>query len=288
MIKRLIFIVFSGLLLLAGACRFPWSSNTQILAKAGDKTLYINELSSVIPSGISKEDSILMAEDYIKKWVINQLMVRKAEENITLSERDIAKELEEYRNSLITYRYKNALISEKLDTIVSDQEITSFYQANESNFTLTIPLMKAIYIKIPLEVSQPERAKVFCGSSTSVELNELQEFCLRYAEAYNLYTEQWIDARQVLQNLPGYSPEKEYRLSSGMTIEERDQNYYYLVCVLGFRDAGKSAPPEFIKDNIRNLIINSRKTSFLKKLEEDIYNEGVKNKKFKLYEIERN
>lgn len=57
--------------------------------------------------------------------------------------------------------------------------------------------------------------------------------------------------------------------------------------MLGFKEKGEPAPPEYVSGNIRDLIINTRKTEFLKKLEEDIYAEGVRNKKFRLYEMEK-
>ncbi|HOY50560.1 MAG TPA: hypothetical protein PLX49_02280 [Prolixibacteraceae bacterium] len=269
------------------ACRPPWSNDRVAVAKAGDDILYLDELQSIIPDGIGSGDSLLMAEDYIRKWVTASLLVTKAEENLTMAQRDVTAELKEYRAGLITYRYKKALMAEKLDTVVSDQEITAFYEKNKPHFTLTAPLMKAVFIKIPLEVSQPEKARAFCGSSNPVELRELQEFCLRYAESYQLYTDRWVDAGLVLRNLPGYDSPREDRITSGSTLEERDDKYYYLICVLGFKEKGESAPPEYVSGNIRDLIINTRKTEFLKKLEEDIYAEGVRNKKFRLYEMEK-
>lgn len=286
MVKHRFSYFLAGWLTLLVSCHLPWSSDRIAVAKAGDETLYLDELESLIPDGSSQEDSLLMAEDYIKKWVITRLMVKKAEDNLTLSQRDITAELEEYRNALVTYRYKKALMSEKLDTVVTPQEISAFYEKHKLNFALTSPLMKAVFIKIPLEVSQPEKVKAFCGSTSPGELRELQEYCLRYAETYHFYTDQWVNTRQLLQNLPGYTPEEEIRLTPGTALEKRDNHYYYLICVLGFRAKGESAPMDYVHDNIRDLIINTRKTTFLKKLEEDIYTEGAKNKKFRIYEME--
>ncbi len=278
--------LLAGILFLMISCQIPRDRDSTALAKAGDETLYLEELQSVLPDGISREDSILLAEDYIKKWIISALMVRKAEENLTPPQRDVDREMEEYRNSLIIYRYKKALMDEKLDTVVTDGEIAAFYENNKTSFTLSNPLMKAVFIKIPLEGSQPEKAKAYCGSSTPGEIQELQEYCLRNAETYHLYIDSWVDSRQILRELPDYTSDKEYSLEGGSVFEMRDSSYYYLICVMGFRNKGEAAPIEYIRNNIRDLIINSRKTGFLKKLEEDIYTEGVNNKKFRIYEPE--
>lgn len=149
MVRTRIPYLLAVCLCLLVACRPPWSNDRVAVAKAGDDILYLDELQSIIPDGIGSGDSLLMAEDYIRKWVTASLLVTKAEENLTMAQRDVTAELKEYRAGLITYRYKKALMAEKLDTVVSDQEITAFYEKNKPHFTLTAPLMKAVFIKIP-------------------------------------------------------------------------------------------------------------------------------------------
>jgi hypothetical protein len=46
------------------------------------------------------------------------------------------------------------------------------------------------------------------------------------------------------------------------------------------------APVEYVTENIKNLIINRRRIDFLKKIEDDVYMEGIRNNKFKLYSYE--
>ena len=43
------------------------------------------------------------------------------------------------------------------------------------------------------------------------------------------------------------------------------------------------APVEYVGPNIKNLILNKRKIEFLKQIEENVYKEGIRNNKFKIY-----
>jgi len=158
------------------SCLFRDDPGKVPLAKVGDKTLYLKELASIIPDDLGKEDSILLAEDYIKKWITTELLIKKAVENLTVSQRDVSKELEEYKNSLITYRYKKELMAEKMDTLVTTAEISDFYKANENNFILANDIIKAIFMRIPLEDPLRLKALEICKKTKGEELAEIRNF----------------------------------------------------------------------------------------------------------------
>jgi len=258
------------------------------IARVDQKVLYLSEIQNIIPIGISSEDSLLYAEYYIKKWISTELLIKKAQENLNISQRDLAKEMEEYRNSLIIYRYQRELMEEKLDTNVSMEETSEYYDAGQDNFRLSSDMVKAIFIKIPLRVAQPERAKAFCESSSKQNLKELHEFCRKYKGDYKLFTEKWTDARKIFQNMPGQPEDIAGFLKQHTTWETRDTGFYYLISIQDYCQAGSVAPLDYVQDDIKEIIINKRKNDFLKKVEDDIYTEGLRNNKFKIYEYETN
>ena len=268
------------------SCSLWPDSNRIALAKVGDRTLFLDDLRSVLPSGLPYEDSVMLAEDYIKKWIMNELLVRKAEENLSPSQKDMAKELMEYRNSMLTYRYKMELMLQKLDTVVDEREIEVYYGQHRDNFVLGRDILKAIFIKIPSEVTRPEQVKVFCEQVSDDNLRELQEFCLKFAITYDIFVDNWVELDFVAQNLPEQMIDSEKILKRNNILEHRDAGFYYVLCVIDFRRTGDIAPVEYVERNIRDLIINRRRIDFLKKIEDDVYLEGIRNNKFKLYTYE--
>ena len=62
-----------------------------------------------------------------------------------------------------------------------------------------------------------------------------------------------------------------------------DSNYYYLVSIQDYKLKNELAPIEYVKDNIKNLILNRRKIDFLKQMEDNVYKEGIRKNKFKIY-----
>lgn len=258
------------------------------VAKVGEKILTMDELSLNIPDYLDDTDSTLWADDYIKKWIQRQLLLLKAEENLPYDMKDVSHELEEYRNSLIVYRYKNELVKEKMDTTVKDSDIEQYFKDHNESFILNRNIVKAIYIKVPVEASNPENIKDLCENDDQEKQAKLNEFCLSYAKAYDRFNDQWVSADLVLKNTPAKITDQNRLLQKNRFIESSDMNYYYLVCIRDYRLEGQVSPIEYVQSDIRNLILNKQKIEFLKQLEKDIYKEGLDKNKVKLYKTKNN
>jgi hypothetical protein len=284
MIKTKIYIVFMSFLL---ACT-QFTETSEPVAKVGEKVLTMNELSANIPDYLDATDSVLWADDYIKKWVQRELILLKAEQNLKSELKDVSKELEEYRSSLLVFRYKNELMKQKIDTIVKESVILKYFNGHRESFILNRNIVKAIYIKIPLEVSSPETLKELCSSVDKVKLDKLNEYCMTYAKAYDRFNDQWVSADLVLKNTPVEISNQAAYLEKKAFIESTDKVYYYLVYIRDYRLEGEVSPVEYVQNDIRNLILSKQKLDFFKQVEKDIYKEGLENNKVKLFKIKNN
>ena len=112
------------------------NSDDVAIASVYDKTLYQSDLQNIMYPGISRSDSIVRTKAFIDKWIRRQLLIHEAEENIDKSELDFSKQLEEYRNSLMIYKYETIMIEKNLDTVISKEEIARYI--TESGFSSDI------------------------------------------------------------------------------------------------------------------------------------------------------
>ena len=121
----------------------------QVVARVGNHKLYRSELQKYIPAGVSPEDSASLARQWINAWAEDLLLLDMAEEQLSAEDKDVSAELEEYRRTLLKYRYEQLYINQRLDTLITDEEIEQYYTANTERFRLERPLMKARYMIIP-------------------------------------------------------------------------------------------------------------------------------------------
>ncbi len=257
------------------------------VAKVGNNVLTLKELSDNIPNYLDETDSTLWADDYIKKWVQRELLLMKAEENLTSEMKDVNKELEEYRSSLLVYRYKAELVKQKMDTTVRETDIEKYFNDHKESFILNRNIVKAIYIKVPVEVSSPENIKDLCASDDQESEAKLNEYCMSYAKAYDRFNDQWVAADLVLKNTPEEITDQNRFLQRNRFMESSDMNYYYIVCIRDYRLAGQVSPIEYVQNDIRNLILSKQKIEFIKQIDKDVYKEGLDNNKVKLFKIKK-
>lgn len=258
------------------------------VAKVGKHVLTMDDLKRNVPDYLDATDSALWADDYINKWVQRELLLMKAEEHLKDEMKDVTRELEEYRNSLIVYRYKNELMKQKMDTTVNEADVQKYLDENRENFILNHNIVKAIYIKVPLEFSNPDDIKDWCTSKDQAKLARLNEYCLSYAKAYDRFNDQWVMADLVLKNFPKEITDQQSFLSGNRFAETKDRNFYYFLAILDYKLAGQVSPNEYVYNDIRNLILNKEKIQFLQQIEKDIYQEGIESKKVKLFKTKNN
>jgi len=264
-------------------CTINNNSKEFIVAEVGDKKLYATDVSEIVPPNLVTEDSLIIANDYIQKWVKQELLIKKANENLSYEQKDVSHELQDYRNSLIIYKYKNELMKQRMDTTVTHSQIESYYQLNPENFNLNKNIVKAIFIKIPNEVANPSLLKSLVSDTSDEGLGELRDYCLQYAKGFDIFIDNWVDFETVKNNIPNEIDDAAQFLTRNNQIELEDSNYYYLVRIQEYKLQNDLAPLEFVANNIKNLILNQRKIKFLKQIEENIYTEGIRNNRFKIH-----
>jgi len=274
-------LFFAGLSILS--CTNYEKPKQVVVAEVSEKKLYASDLSRIIPTDIEKKDSLIMANDFIKKWIKQELLIQKANENLTFEQKDVTRELQEYRNSLIIYKYKNELMKQKMDTIVTDNQIEQFYSSNPESFNLNKNIVKAIFIKIPNEVSNPSLLKSLIANTSDEGLEELKDYCLQYAKGFDVFIDNWVDFETVKNNIPQEIDNDVQFLAHNNLIELKDSNYYYLVRIQEYKLQNDLAPLDFVEYNIKSQILNKRKIEFLKQIEENIYTEGIRKNRFKVY-----
>lgn len=119
------------MILTLASCQNSRNGNgDKIVATVYDKILYQSDLQDVLYEGISFNDSLVRTKAFIDKWIRRQLLIHQAENTIDKSELDFSRQMEDYRNSLIIYKYESMLVEQNLDTVISEEEIEKYLKDN--------------------------------------------------------------------------------------------------------------------------------------------------------------
>lgn len=281
--RSIISIIALVLFMVQGCSLFVKNDLEEPVARVFENYLYPSDLEKVIPSGTNRQDSMLLAKRYTETWVKDKLMQHRAEESLSEEQMDFQTQIEEYHRSLLIYTYRQNLLQQKMDTLVSEREINSYYEENSKNFVLNQNVIKGTFIKVPLSAPNQDQLRRWSWNNREQDLDQLEKYCLSYAEKYSDFNDTWVDFSSIREQLPRRISNPVRYLNSYRNIEHSDSLFRYLVHISDHLTEGEVAPVEMVSDDITNIILNKRKIKFIKDLEHRVYTDGVSRNQFEIY-----
>lgn len=279
--KHLIYLSLMMLITFSGCEYFQKKPKEDPVAKVGNKYLYRTDLADIFPGGIAPRDSILIAKKFIDNWIRKELMLRKAELNLSVKDMDFEKQLSDYRASLIIYKYQQQLLNQKLDTVISVAEIEKYYEGNQPNFILNQNAIRGMFIKVPRGAPNIDKIKGWYRNENDTPL--LESYGYQFAVKYDYFNDDWFYLDNLLREIPMEINDQERFLRNNRFIETNDSLYYYFAGIKEYKLKSSIAPVSLVNENIKNIIMNKRKLEFLQNLEKNVYSEGVSKNLFELY-----
>lgn len=285
--KRLTYLIFlvtiPALTLLPG-CNLIGSDNEEApVARVFDTYLYPSDLAGAIPEGSSESDSAVIARSYIDTWVRNQLMLHRAEEALSDDQKNVEKQIEEYRSSLLIYTYRQKLLQQKMDTLVTNQEIREYYEENPDNFILNDVIVKGTFIKVPLSAPDIANVRSWARSGSPDDLDKLEKYSINYAEKFELFNNTWIYFSTVMNQVPLEIQQPDRYLRYNRNIETSDAQFHYFIHISEYKNEGDISPLDLISEDIKSILLNKRKIEFYNSLESQVYTEGANRNQFEIF-----
>jgi len=254
-----------------------------VVARVLDDYLYESDLKGIIPLGTTAKDSLILTRNYLENWVRQKLIIRQAEKNLTSEQTDFSKQLEDYKNSLIIFEYENALVKQKLDTLITDEEIETYYDTNQNNFLLKDNIVQVQYVKLPLKSGYIKQIKKLLVSDNPDDEIKLPDLCEKYASDYFLDDKNWLFFGDVLKQIPIKTYNQEEYLKNRRDLEYQDSLFVYLVRFKDFKIKESVSPLSLEKQHIHDILLNKRKIELITRMQEDIYQKALKKNDFEIY-----
>ncbi len=280
MAKKVVIII---LMFLLSSCKFFQQEKAEIIAEVGDKTLLKTELEKEIPADATADDSLFIADNYIRQWITKQLIVRKAETYLSEEEKNVQQLVEDYKNSLLIHLYQQNFVQQNLDTVVTPGQIQAYYKQFPNNFKTNKKLVKAIFAKIKKPFNVKKDILKWLKSDKEEDNNALKKFCLQEADKYDVFKGEWVEVNLILKKLPlKINGHKNFLMKNKYVVAE-DKYFYYFIKIEDLKFPASITSLDNVTENAKKIIVNKRKLKLINKLEKEIYNEAKNKREFKIY-----
>ena len=199
---RILFLLVAIVFSLFACKKAIQTDEPDALVKVNNRILSRSEVQKVIPKGSSSSDSLLLAESYIKKWIKDELIQEVALRNLGEDKELIDKLVDNYRRSLIRYRYQEKLINEKLSDEIQESDELTYYDANKDKFILNKNLVKGLFLKIPADAPNMSDVKGWYKSGSVSALEKIEKYSVQNAVIYEYFYDKWVDFDEIMDNVP--------------------------------------------------------------------------------------
>ena len=253
---------------------------SEIIAIVNTDKLFKEDLRDFLPRNISREDSLILVKSFIQDWAVKKLLLDAAANNNTQeSLKNINNLVQDYKESLLINNFKEALIKQQLDTIISDNEVEAYYLINNENFKLNEVLVKSRYLYFDASIINKKEIVKFFKSEEIEDAEELERQQLSF-KMYQLNDSIWTELDKILLKLP-FS--KENLLKKSKFIQKQDSLGLYLMAIKDVLRRNDIAPLSYIKPTIKEMILHKRKIELIRDIEKIIVKDATKNNNFKIY-----
>lgn len=266
-------------------CDFIEKKPDQVLARLGDEFFYKSDLKIVLPTGLSKEDSVIFVKNHINNWAKRKILFNKALVNLGDKKQESLKQLiESYKNELFSYAYQEKIVKSSIDTFISENSIKDYYDKNKLNFKLNQEIVNARYLKINSEnynlkdvINRFRRFK----KSDKIFLDSIS---LQFS-SYYFNDSLWINKEVFFNKLPEINDRlKQNIVKNKLFYRIQDSLELYLINIKDYKLKNDIAPFDFIKSTLKQVLLNKKKLEFISKFEKELIEDALQQNEFEFYE----
>ena len=281
MLRTSFFLIF----LLVCSCNYlKPEQKSQSIARVGKSYLYKSDIATLVPTGTSKEDSLLLVRDYIDRWASQKLLIEAAERNLSdVKKKEYNSLIKQYKIDLYTRAYIEEIVKRTVDTVVSQEELKKYYEDNKENFKTNGTLVRLRYINLSKQNPRFATIKSKFFDYSKKDKKFWDTYALQF-KSFAMNDSVWVDMSQVYAKLPVITPEnRDEVIRPGKKMQIQDNDDTYLIKVTNVIDKNQISPFEYSKPTLKEVLLNKRKLELIKKFEKDITNDAIKNNDYEIY-----
>ena len=264
----------SVVLVLCASCR---RNADPVVAQVYQYKLYSSEVQAGMPSGLSKEDSLVLVRDFIDNWVKEKLVLHEAEHRLSPREKNFDRELTEYRNSLLIQRYLDKIwMTDTANNAVSEQAISDFARSLDDRYTVEKEIVRVNYVKMPTRSDKlPLVKEILFNEDRRVEQKEALVTMLGDSIEYLVDDDEWLYLDD-LQNEISFQIDMQKYSGSVMRVEKEVGENTVLLVILDYRSRRSVNETKEERAAAGMLLTNQRRTQYVNQYIQELYDRALK------------
>lgn len=243
------------------------SKDGRNFARVGNKYLTLQEAKRAIAPAIYEEDSTYALQQYRQQWIQEQLILQQANKFELRQKKEVRRKIEHAQHEVLREALRTRIISTQVDSVISDQEVKRYFEANKEHFVLDQPFVRFRHLKSK-DVKAARAARIALQNEKTWEViaakygmnanRSIRE--ARQYHALSMALDQIDIMNRYLQNME----------DNQISPIKRVNGVYHFVQLLDRRSKGDYPDMKWIKSELKNRILMDKRqrkfNSYLKNL----------------------
>lgn len=273
------------LILLIISCELENNSKEEPIARVNDNFLFFSDIQESLDENMSQNDSMLAVNSAINNWASKKLLYEKAIFNLSNSKQNELDQLvRSYESDLYISNYEKEWLKTRVDTIVSNDQLQSYYNDNKNKFRLRQDILLARFIELPIEnFNKTQIVRSFRRLNFQDKIY-LDSISLQFKSSF-INDSVWLRPELFFNNFKIENKVKYNRyLKKKSFFEIKDLESLYLVYISDILRKNDYAPMSYVKPTLVQILLNKRKLEMKKQLKTDILKQGIAENNFEIYD----
>ena len=273
------------LILLIISCELENNSKEDPIARVNDNFLFFSEIQESLDENMSQNDSMLAVNNAINNWASKKLLYEKAIFNLSNSKQnELDLLVNSYESDLYISNYEKEWLKTRVDTIVSNDQLQSYYNENKNKFRLRQDILLARFIELPIEnFNKTQIVRSFRRLNFQDKIY-LDSISLQFKSSF-INDSVWLRPELFFNKLKIENKANYNRyFKKKLFFEIKDLESLYLVYISDIHRKNDYAPMSYVKPTLVQILLNKRKLEMKKQLKTDILKQGIVENNFEIYD----
>ena len=273
------------LILLIISCELENNSKEEPIARVNDNFLFFSEIQESLDENMSQNDSMLAVYNAINNWASKKLLYEKAIFNLSNSKQnELDLLVKSYESDLYISNYEKEWLKARVDTIVSNEQLQSYYNENKNKFRLRQDILLSRFIELPIENFNKTQIVRSLRRLNFQDKIYLDSISLQFKSSF-INDSVWLRPELFFNKFKIENKIKYNRyLRKKSFFEIKDLESLYLVYISDILRKNDYAPMSYVKPTLVQILLNKRKLEMKKQLKTDILKQGIAENNFEIYD----
>jgi hypothetical protein len=241
----------------------------KILARVHNKELKLSELECMFPQSASGQDSSLIIQAFVNRWIKDAVLQWESERNLP-TDLNIDGLVRDYRASLVRSTYEKVLVEQLLDSVVTQTQLEDYYATNKNQYLLEKPIIRCYFIKVPYPTPEAEKLQNLWSNGSVKDTMALVDYSNRFAQIALLKSQSWYSLDEVAEQFPEGTLTAD-NVRSKQEFTQQDGQYRYYFRLFELKPRLEIAPLSYVERQARRIILHDRSRKVLEDAKEEIF-----------------